>query len=77
MRLALAGSDERATGLRTAVIVNLTTGKTVDIIVTYRVSRSDNGLTLNYCPWCGEKIARDQDTTKAEADPISEDRPVV
>ncbi len=43
-------------GLRLCMVINMKTGKERNL-VSYRTGdRKDNGLILNFCPWCGGKL---------------------
>jgi hypothetical protein len=43
-------------GLTSVTTINLKTGESKTIGVRYCLNAKDNGLMLNFCPWCGEDI---------------------
>lgn len=53
-------------GLTAIVLTNLATGTSRVAGIAYRKSGKDNGLMLNYCPWCGEPIEEGAIGSKAE-----------
>lgn len=44
---------ETGKGFCTVHLINFKTGKTDFFGVSYKKKRSDNGVMLNYCPFCG------------------------
>lgn len=45
-------------GLGLQPVMNIKTGADCDPILLYKTSRTDKGLILNFCPWCGVKLNR-------------------
>ena len=42
-------------------ITNIRKGTDVFSFASHKISKKDNGMVLNYCPWCGGKIYEKQD----------------
>ena len=53
MKSRLNDPYSRTKGMRAVHTINLDTGKTRLLGVSYHTSASDKGLLLNNCPWCG------------------------
>jgi len=49
-------ANEHKKGLVCVVIFNMKTGNDKFIGVAYKEDANDNGVMLNYCPWCGKNI---------------------
>jgi len=43
-------------GLAPFVLMSMTTGKDTVYGVVYKTDAKDDGVLLNVCPWCAEKI---------------------
>lgn len=43
-------------GIRIAQFFDLRTGAQTRVEVIFKKTRTDRGIILNFCPWCGVKI---------------------
>jgi hypothetical protein len=43
-------------GLTMLYLTNLKTGKGIRLGVMHKLSESDRGLVLSFCPWCGTNL---------------------
>jgi hypothetical protein len=43
-------------GVRIAQFFSLSTGKPTRTLIVLKKSKTDRGVVLNFCPWCGAKI---------------------
>lgn len=49
-------ANAHAKGLTTVVVTTLSTGEDRCIGIAYKLDARDNGMMVNFCPWCGEDI---------------------
>ena len=52
-------TDGHKAGFFVLVLFNMKTEKDVVKGIAYKQNARDNGLMLNYCPWCGTKLMED------------------
>ena len=56
MRQRSLPANDNRTGLVAFVTVNLETRKTTLAGINHKLSGRDNGVLLNYCPYCGASL---------------------
>jgi len=50
------GDDKYKKGFGALILTDMTTCFQYFAGVVYRKDAKDNGLVINFCPWCGEKL---------------------
>jgi hypothetical protein len=59
MQAAMDGAGERQIGFHTTLLLSMAKGET-EARLAYRFPKKVNGssvILVNFCPWCGEKVA--------------------
>lgn len=53
MTRAIDNTNGKGGGLEAFEVVNMRTLKTRLVGIRYRTCKSDRGVLINFCPWCG------------------------